>query len=97
MSVKKIEQEAVAVKEVRGEYFELDGKKHFVKVPKAKDMIALEKILAGEESQFGQGLRTVAYLCDSIEYEDLLEVHVPDLNVVFEVFEKILPSNVARS
>lgn len=96
MAVKKIEEVSAAPTKVRGESFELEGKTHFVRVPKAKDMIELEKILAKEESQFGQGLKTVAFLCDSLEYEDLLDVYVPDLTVVFEVFDKILPANVAR-
>lgn len=81
---------AAGKKGVRGEICTIDGRQYFIKAPKARDMIKLEKEFQKHNSVFAQGLLLVAQQCDELTFEELQDMYVDDLEEVFAVFEKLM-------
>ena len=86
------ESQEKKVSEVRGEICEINGKTYFIRAPKAKDMMEIEKKLEKYSSTFAQGLLTIAHLCDDLTFEELSEMYVDELNPLFAVFDKLMPA-----
>lgn len=94
MAVKTIETvaEKTEVKKSRGVEITLEGKKYFIRKPKAKDFIAIEERVGERTSNFIQGLVMVDVLCDELNYDYLIDLYVEDLNPIFEAFELLMPA-----
>lgn len=103
MPVKKVEAvietetKTAEVKKTNGVTITLEGKPYFVRKPKGRDMVEIEKITAKEQSQFMQGLIIVSHLCEELETDYLLDLYVEDLNSVFDAFNELLPANALPS
>lgn len=93
MPVKTVEAKVEKSIKPRGKYITLEDKEYFIRKPKAKDMVEIEKVTSKEQSQFMQGLIIVSHLCDDLTVDYLLDLYVEDLNQVFDVFNELLPSD----
>lgn len=93
MPISTKEKTEEKVKSSKGVTITLDGKSYFVRKPKAKDMVEIEKVTANETSQFMQGLTIVSHLCEELSVEFLLDQYVEDLNPVFDAFNELLPAD----
>ena len=94
MAVKTIEAvaEKTEVKKQRGVEITLEGKKYFIRKPKAKDFITIEERVGEKTSNFIQGLVMVDVLCDELSYEYLEDLYIEDLGPIFDAFEQLMPA-----
>lgn len=92
MATIKTDATTVEVKKERGEICKIGNKEYFIRAPKAKDMIALEKKFQTHTSQFAQGLLLISHLSEDLTFEMLEDMYVDDLTEVFAVFEKLMPA-----
>lgn len=102
MAIKPIIEEQVSevVKTVvtaapRGEYCTIRDVRYFIRYPKAKDMISLEKLFVTKDaSSFTQALLMIQELSEdkSLTYEYLEDLYLDELTEALELFQKLLPS-----
>ena len=87
------EEKAPEKKKLRGTDITLEGKKYFIRKPKAKDLAIIEEKTQDINSTFTQGLMMVDILCDELSLDYLMELYAEDLGPVFDVFDKLMPAN----
>lgn len=85
----------IQTNKARGELCTIRGKEYYIRYPKAKDMISLEKTFSAKNAgSFTQALLMIQELSEdkNLTYEFLEDLYLDELTDALELFQKLLPN-----